>query len=297
MALEGKAPVGKQPVGEEVQLARGGDVGVEHPDAPGGRIARVGKAFSAFLFLLAVQFLKGPAGHDAFTADLEVGREAQLLPLLRIDPQGNGADGLHVGGHVFAGGAVAPGDAPDQRSILVKQRQAQSIEFVLRGVIDRLAPRPFPHPAVELAKLIEGGHIVQAQHHLAMFDLDEALPRLPAHPLRGGIRRHQARVPLLQLLEVLHQLVEFGVGDLRVIEHVVAVLVVADLLAELLDLFFNRRLALGFHLGHAERPIPAEDGLRLHPHYTDSPIVFDGGPAFFHNRRAPCLPPGSATPP
>ena len=40
----------------------------------------------------------------------------------------------------------------------------------------------------------------------------------------------------LELLQLLHQAVEFGVADLGIVEHVVAVLVMADLVAQLVDL-------------------------------------------------------------
>ena len=43
-------------------------------------------------------------------------------------------------------------------------------------------------------------------------------------------------VLFLERLEFVHELVEFGVGDLGIVEHVVAVLVVADLLAQGFDL-------------------------------------------------------------
>src|SRR2546428_221332 len=43
----------------------------------------------------------------------------------------------------------------------------------------------------------------------------------------------------LKFLKLVHQLVEFGVADLGVIEHVVAVLVVADLFPEASDLFVD----------------------------------------------------------
>src|SRR3989441_9499914 len=42
-----------------------------------------------------------------------------------------------------------------------------------------------------------------------------------------------------QLLQLVHELVEVGVGDLRIVEHVIAVLVVADFVAEGFDLLFD----------------------------------------------------------
>ena len=43
----------------------------------------------------------------------------------------------------------------------------------------------------------------------------------------------------LQVLQLLHQLVEFRVADFGIVENVVEVFVMANLLAQRLDLFFG----------------------------------------------------------
>ena len=62
--------------------------------------------------------------------------------------------------------------------------------------------------------------------------------------LGGRIRRDELRMFRLQLLELVHQLVESGVADFGLVQHVVAVLVIADLVAQgfefLLDVFGRR---------------------------------------------------------
>ena len=40
----------------------------------------------------------------------------------------------------------------------------------------------------------------------------------------------------LELLQLVHQLVEFGVADFRIVEHVIAVLVMANLVSEIFKL-------------------------------------------------------------
>ena len=57
-----------------------------------------------------------------------------------------------------------------------------------------------------------------------------------ADALGGRIRSEQFGMLGFQRLELAHQRVVFGVGDLRIVEHVILMFVVAQFLAELLDL-------------------------------------------------------------
>jgi hypothetical protein len=59
-------------------------------------------------------------------------------------------------------------------------------------------------------------------------DLLEALGRLAADALGGRVGREQLGVRGLDALELVHQRVVLGVGDLRRVEDVVEVLVVAE---------------------------------------------------------------------
>src|SRR5215470_20347416 len=65
-----------------------------------------------------------------------------------------------------------------------------------------------------------------------MRNFDETLARLAAYTLRRRVRRDQLRMIGLDLLELVHQPVEFGIADLGIVEHVVAVLVMANLIAK-----------------------------------------------------------------
>ena len=57
----------------------------------------------------------------------------------------------------------------------------------------------------------------------------ESLGRLAAHALRGRVGREQLGMRGLHPLQLVHQRVVLGVGDLRRIENVVQVLVTAQL--------------------------------------------------------------------
>ena len=65
---------------------------------------------------------------------------------------------------------------------------------------------------------------------------DETFAGLAAHALGRRIGRDELRMRRLQLEQLLHQQVEFGVCDLWVVENVIAMLVVADFFAQRFDL-------------------------------------------------------------
>ena len=66
-----------------------------------------------------------------------------------------------------------------------------------------------------------------------MLDLLQAANRLAAHALRGRVRRAQLGMLALELAQLVEQAVVLVVADDRVVEHVVAVRVVLELLAQL----------------------------------------------------------------
>src|SRR5271166_126039 len=72
-----------------------------------------------------------------------------------------------------------------------------------------------------------------------MRNFDESLARLAAHTLCRRIGRDQRRMLSFEVLQLPHQLVEFGVADLRLVQDVVAILVMADFFAKSFDLFFG----------------------------------------------------------
>ncbi len=70
-----------------------------------------------------------------------------------------------------------------------------------------------------------------------MFDRRETLGGSAGDALGWRVRGNQVRVVGFELLELVQQLVELRVGYLWCVEDVVAVFVVPDGLAELLDTF------------------------------------------------------------
>src|SRR5881409_1898031 len=85
-----------------------------------------------------------------------------------------------------------------------------------------------------------------------MIDSRELRGVRPAHPLRRGLRCAQIRELRLEFLEPLHVGVVVRVAASRLVEDVVAVLVVVDLLAQ--QRVFLARLDGGFaYLGHVPK--------------------------------------------
>ncbi len=62
--------------------------------------------------------------------------------------------------------------------------------------------------------------------------LDHAFAGLAAHALSGRIGGDELGMFGFELDELVHELVEFGVGDFRIVEGVVAVFVMADFVAQ-----------------------------------------------------------------
>ncbi len=90
---------------------------------------------------------------------------------------------------------------------------------------------------------------------------DESGERLPADPLGGGIGRDQLGMGGFELLQFAVEGVVVGVGDLGGVEHVVAILVMPDQLAELRQPPFHvRRPACARGVDSATEPPPTPRG-------------------------------------
>ena len=82
-----------------------------------------------------------------------------------------------------------------------------------------------------------------------MRGLDEALTRFATYSLRGRIWGDQLGVRRLNLLQLLHEQIKLGIADLGIIEHVVAMLVMPDLVAKEFDFISLRLQRLWRHCG------------------------------------------------
>ena len=220
-------------VGPEVQRPLGRDGRVLLAQRAGGGVARIDEEPLAQLGLALVHGLELLDGHVDLAADLEhVGiGAARLGQLLR-----HVGDGADVRRHVLAGDAVAAGGRLHERAPLVGQRHGHAVDLGLAREgerleveVGRLAAQPLaPGPQLVLAE-----RVVEAHHRDAVAHLLEQARRRRAHGVRRRVGCRQRGIVRLELPQLDHEEVVFGVGDLGRIEHVVQLVVVDDLLPEL----------------------------------------------------------------
>ncbi len=230
---------------EKFQASSRGNGGIEDANRACGGVARIHENLSATLLLQLVHRFKRFARHENFAADFEARRQLQLLQCGQIHAQRDRADRLYVRSHILAGSPIASRHASRQAAIFVLQRNAESIELMLRDVLDLFAAASLAHAPVEIAQLIVGECIVQAQHWPRVLHGLESGARAAANANGGRIGRDQLRVRRLQFLEALHQTVIGGVGNFRLVQNVIEILVMAQLVAQLFDFVFG-----GYSLGH-----------------------------------------------
>jgi hypothetical protein len=93
-----------------------------------------------------------------------------------------------------------------------------------------------PLPVAQLVFVVG---IVEREHGRGMPDFYKTLARPAPYPLSGRIGSDEGGIVRFQFLQFVHELIELGVGDLRVVENVVEILVVADFLAQRLNLLYE----------------------------------------------------------
>jgi hypothetical protein len=160
-----------------------------------------------------------------------------LGPAFAAQAQRDRADRAQVGGHVLAGAAVAAGGAEHEHAVFVAQADGQAIQLGL-GREQRLGPGLLD-AAHEIAHFLVRG-IAQRKHRHCVADLGEAGGRHRADAAGGRIGRDQLRMGGFERLQLAHQAVVLGVRDVRVVEHVVAVIGVVDATTQIGDLVGGR---------------------------------------------------------
>ena len=95
------------------------------------------------------------------------------------------------------------------------------------------------HPLVPGADVGLLVRVVQGEHRDGVLDRLEIRRGRAAHPLRGGVRRHEVRMRGLQRLQPREEVVVLLVRDDRRVEQVIAAVVLADLRAQRRDLLLR----------------------------------------------------------
>jgi len=144
--------------------------------------------------------------------------------------------------------AVPAGGPEGESPVLVDQFDGEAVEFRLGHHLERLAAEALRRPLPPFAEFPLVECVVEAEHGDAVADRAELLDRLSAHPLGRRLGDDEFGVLFLEFLEAPHQPVILGVGDFRLVEDVVAVVVVFDLSSEFFD--FCHDLLWCFSHGH-----------------------------------------------
>ena len=141
--------------------------------------------------------------------------------------------------------------APPPSRWLVAQRHAQAVHLVLGHILDRQRAGQLAAAGVPGGQLLGGVGVVQREHGPRVRDLAEALGGLAADALGGRVGGEQLGVRGFELLQLVHQRVVGGVGDLRRVENVIQMLVAAQFGAEFGGAL-GRRCVWGGSFAHGE---------------------------------------------
>ena len=215
-----------QPVGEKAQRPLRGHARVELPQTAGRGVARIDELLLAAFALPRIHALEIGAHHQHFAAHLQPRRR------IAAQPQRQRAHGAQVRGDVLAGAAVAARRALHEGAMLVDEADGQAVEFRFAVVGDAFDAERLANAPVEGLDVVVGERVVERKHRDAVRHRPEGSHRRAADALRRRIGREQLGMLGLQRLEFAEQRIELGVGDRRRVEHVVAVVVAFDGLAQ-----------------------------------------------------------------
>ena len=203
--------------------------------AAGGGVARVGEGVAPLGIGLVVQAHKAALGHIDLAAHLDgapaVGAHVSERRLGQV--HGHVLDGSHVERHVLACGAVAARGRAHEGSVLVGKRHAQTVDLKLAGIGDAAGTERILGALEPRVKFVQIHGIVHGIHACHVRDRRKLLAHVAAHALGIAVGRHQVGVGGLDFLQLNEHFVKGGVRDLGRIEHVVAIGVVIELVAQL----------------------------------------------------------------
>ena len=244
LALELEAHAKAHTVDPDREIPGRRDRRVELSERAGGGVARVRRRPLAVGDKLLVQSAEGREGEVDLSAHLEHGRR-------RLSPEpehreGDRLDRPQVRRHVLAALPVTPGGAADEDAVLVDERHGRAVDLRLCHVGDRLVRlesladvlRPLVQPFVRR-------HLLERAHRCEVLRFLELLGRRRAHSLSRRVRRDELGMLELERSELVEEAVELRVGDLGVVEDVVAVAVVLDKAAKLRHSVAQRGRARG----------------------------------------------------
>ncbi len=227
------APHLAQAIREERQRTPRGERRIELAYAARRAVARVHQRGQTLLPLLFVVALEVTARHVGLAAHF------QHICIAAAQMQGDTMDGAHVLRHVLASLAIAACGGLHQHAALVAQVDREAVEFQFAGILDhgiRFAQFA-AHPRIErsCAFIADIGLGAYRQHGHGMAHRCKSIQHLAADALRRGIGCGEFGMLRFKSLQFAEQLVVFRVGDQRLVQHVILVVVLLDFRAQLRD--------------------------------------------------------------
>ena len=217
------------------QVAARRDLGILLTQTAGGGVTRVGEGVAPLGIGLFIQANKAALGHVNLTAHfdgtLAVGAHVGERRFGQV--HGHILDGTHVERHVLARGAVAARGGAHKSAVLIGKRDAQTVDLKLAGIGDATGTERILGALEPRVKFIQIHGIVHGIHARHVRDRRKLLAHVAAHALGIAVGRHQVGVGGLDFLQLNEHFVKGGVCDLGRVEHVVAIGVVIELVAQL----------------------------------------------------------------
>ncbi len=138
-------------------------------------------------------------------------------------------DSPQVLGDILAMDTVAAGSAGGEDTINISQGDRQPINFVLTGQVKFLPGDQFLCSGVPGDQLVINEGVSQGEQGERMFHDTKGFNRGSTNSLGGRIRSEELRIFLFQFPQFPHQSIIFGIADFRVVQNIVAVVVVINL--------------------------------------------------------------------
>ena len=217
------------------QVAARRDFGVFLAQGSCSGVARVGEGVASLGIGLLVQAHKAALGHidlaAYFDGTLTVGTHVGERCLGQM--HGHILDGAHVERHILTRGAIAACGCAYEGAVLVGKGHAQAVDLELAGIGDATGAERILGTLEPCVELVQVHGIVHGIHACHVRDRRKLLAHVAAHALGIAVGRHQVGVGRLDFLQLNEHFVKGGVRDLGRVEHVVAIGVVVELVAQL----------------------------------------------------------------
>ena len=214
--------------------ARGRLRGVPLAQRACGGVARVHEGREALRRPLLVEAREGGDRQVDLAAHLDERR--RRLALVEREAQGHGAHGAQVGGHVLADDPVAARRSPLEHAVAVDERDREPVDLrlgdVTRRIIASCCLELTTDALVPRDQLVDVARVREREHRLEVPHLLEASRCNPSDALRGRVGRAQARVVLLERLQLAEERVVAAVVDLRRVLDVVQAVVPLELVPQ-----------------------------------------------------------------